>query len=74
MLDSETIKEISEAIGQHYINATKENEFTLRFGYWRRINKIDLQFILPTHYKVEEQEVHEDEDCGILYDYLITKK
>jgi len=74
MLDSEIIREISEVIGQHYITAHKENEFTLRFGYWRKINIEDLNFILPKHYIVLEQEIDEDEDCGVLYDYLITQK
>jgi hypothetical protein len=73
MLDSEIIKEISEKIGEHYITAVAKDKYNFRFGYWRRINRDELESLLPT-YSIEEKEVLEDEDCGILYDYIIKKK
>jgi hypothetical protein len=73
MLDSEVIKEISETVGEHYITAVSKDEYNFRFGYWRRINKDELESLLP-QYSIIEEEVLEDEDCGVLYDYIIKKK
>jgi hypothetical protein len=73
MLDSEVIKEISETVGEHYITAVSKDKYNFRFGYWRRINKDELQSLLP-QYSIVEVEVLEDEDCGILYDYIVEKK
>ena len=48
---------------------------TLRFGYWRKVNFEILKNILnDKQYSVEENLVDEDDDCGELYNYIITPR
>ena len=51
-----------------------EPYITLRFGYWSQIQFEELQQLLPFRYEVIENEVDDDSDCGLLYNYLIKSK
>jgi len=51
--------------------------FTLRFGYWEKINDdllYDLSHVLPDHLYLDIQLVDDDPECGELWNYLILKK
>jgi hypothetical protein len=47
---------------------------TLRFGYWKKVDLKGLQEILPYYCTVTENLVDDDEDCGELYNYTITRE
>ena len=47
---------------------------TLRFGYWNKINVEELSDILPGYFTLTENLVDDDEDCGELYNYTITRE
>ena len=51
-----------------------ENTMTLRFGYWKKLTDSDLAKIkeLLTYRSIVENLVDEDEDCGALYNYIVT--
>jgi len=51
-----------------------EPHMTIRFGYWRVVNVDELAELLPFRYEVIENEVDDDDDCGLLYNYLIKRK
>ena len=51
-----------------------EPYITLRFGYWSQIQFEELQQLLPFRYEVIENQVDDDSDCGLLYNYLIKSK
>ena len=51
-----------------------EPHMTIRFGYWSQIQFEELQQLLPFRYEVIENEVDDDSDCGLLYNYLIKSK
>jgi|TARA_R110000851_G_scaffold31598_1_gene85363 hypothetical protein len=50
-----------------------EPYITLRFGYWSSVELTELQQLLPHYLKVIENEVDEDEDTGVLYNYIIKR-
>jgi len=47
---------------------------TIRFGYWSQIQFEELAKLLPFRYELIENEVDDDDDCGLLYNYLIKRK
>ena len=47
---------------------------TLRFGYWNKINTEELSDILPGYFTLTENLVDDDEDCGELYNYTISRE
>ena len=51
-----------------------EPYITLRFGYWSQIQLEELAQLLPFRYEVIENQVDDDSDCGLLYNYLIKSK
>lgn len=72
-LDFELLKDINDQLGSFQIGAQSQNVYTFRFGYWRKINVTLLQHLLPVYLSVEENLVDEDEDCGELFNYIITR-
>ena len=56
------------------VGGKNENTITLRFGYWNKISDSDLTKIkeLLTYRSIVENLVDEDEDCGALYNYIVT--
>ena len=51
-----------------------EPYMTIRFGYWDLVDVTELEKLLPFRYKVIENEVDDDPECGSLYNYLIKSK
>jgi hypothetical protein len=47
---------------------------TLRFGYWKKVDLEGLKEILPQYLTITENLVDDDEDCGELYNYTITRE
>ena len=47
---------------------------TLRFGYWNKITTEELSDILPGYFTLTENLVDDDEDCGELYNYTISRE
>ena len=47
---------------------------SLRFGYWNELTDSELQEIqeILKHRTIEKQLVDEDEDCGALYNYIVS--
>ena len=50
------------------------NGLTLRFGYWKKVDMEELSDILPGYFTLTENLVDDDEDCGELYNYTITRE
>jgi len=53
------------------------NGLTLRFGYWKKLPLHIEEVVdncLPAHLEIERQLVDEDDDCGELWNYAITRK
>ena len=47
---------------------------TLRFGYWNKVDMEQLSDILPGSFTLTENLVDDDEDCGELYNYTVTRE
>tara|TARA_R110000744_G_scaffold359146_1_gene466384 strand:- start:1585 stop:1836 length:252 start_codon:yes stop_codon:yes gene_type:complete len=59
------------------VGADKNGNITLRFGYWKQIREelVDkINYVLPDHLHIKIQLVNEDDDCGELWNYIITRK
>ena len=61
-------------MGELEVGTNINQALTLRFGYWKEIELSKLNTILPEWMVAEKNLVDEDEDCGELYNYSITKK
>ena len=71
----ETLEKIANDCGSFEIgDGYTYGELTLRFGYWRKVNLETLQNLIPQHLEVKLNLVDEDDDCGELYNYIITRK
>ena len=40
--------------------------------YWKKLDMVELSDILPGYFTLTENLVDDDEDCGPLYNYLIS--
>jgi hypothetical protein len=65
---------INKELGEFEVGANSMDSLSLRFGYWKEIDLSKLNTILPEWMVIEKNLVDEDEDCGELYNYNITKK
>ena len=56
------------------VGGVNENTMTLRFGYWQKLSDSDLAKVkeLLTYRSVVEQLVDEDDECGELWNYIVT--
>lgn len=71
-IDISILKKIEEEFGQFEIGRAigggDHNYF--RFGYWKPVDLVRLQAILPKYIVIEEDSDY-DEDCGWKYSYTI---
>ena len=65
---------IKKELGEFEVGTNPKASLTLRFGYWKEIELSKLNILLPELMVAEKNLVDEDEDCGELYNYSITKK
>ena len=71
----ETLEKIANDCGSFEIgDGYTYGELTLRFGYWRKVNLETLQNLIPQHLEVKLNLVDEDDECGELYNYIITSR
>ena len=71
----DVLKEIQDKLGDFEVGSSFEaNTITLRFGYWRKIDLILLNDIMPNHIQPVENEVDDDDDTGMLFNYIIRKR
>ena len=56
------------------VGGIDQDTISLRFGYWNKLTDSDLAKVkeLLTYRSIVEQLVDEDEDCGALYNYIVT--
>jgi hypothetical protein len=70
-----TLLEIQKITGREIeVGGKDDNTITLRFDYWRKLSESDLAKVkeLLTYRSVVENLVDEDDDCGALYNYIVT--
>jgi|TARA_R110002167_G_scaffold72890_1_gene204626 regulatory protein YycI of two-component signal transduction system YycFG len=75
-IDFRILKNIEEWYGSDDFEVGDVNEkeaISIRFGYWSSVELTELQQLLPHYLKVIENEVDEDEDTGVLYNYIIKR-
>ena len=75
-IDFRILKNIEEWYGSDDFEVGDVNEkeaISIRFGYWSSVELTELQQLLPHYLKVIENEVDEDEDTGVLYNYIINR-
>ena len=75
-IDYNILKNIEEWYGSDDFEVGDVNEkeaISIRFGYWSSVELTELQQLLPHYLKVIENEVDEDEDTGVLYNYIIKR-
>ena len=75
-IDFRILKNIEEWYGSEDFEVGDVNEkeaISIRFGYWSSVELTELQQLLPHYLKVIENEVDEDEDTGVLYNYIIKR-
>ena len=75
-IDFRILKNIEEWYGSEDFEVGDVNEkeaISIRFGYWSSVEFTELQQLLPHYLKVIENEVDEDEDTGVLYNYIIKR-
>jgi len=72
------INQDARAYGVDNIEIGYNGTFTLRFGYWEKINDLlldKINYVLPDHLCLELNLVDEDEECGgELWNYKIIRK
>ena len=56
------------------IGGKDEYTITLRFGYWNQLTDSDLTKVkeILGYRSITEQLVDEDDDCGALYNYIVS--
>lgn len=69
-ITSSDIRKIEEKFGEFQICKDWKSNLYFRFGYWRRINVVELQKLLPNPILAVEDTL-EDDECGTLYSYEI---
>ena len=70
-----TLLEIQKITGHEIeVGGQDDNTITLRFGYWRQLSESDLTKVkeLLTYRSIVEQLVDEDDECGELWNYIVT--
>lgn len=71
----EVLEKIANECGSFEIgDGYTYGQLTLRFGYWRKVNLETLQTLIPQNLEIELNLVDDDEDCGELYNYIITPR
>ena len=71
----DVLKEIQNQLGDFEVGSSFEADtIPLRFGYWRQIDLILLNDIIPNHIQPIENEVDDDEDTGILFNYILRRR
>ena len=71
----DVLKEIQNQLGDFEVGSSFEADtITLRFGYWRQIDLILLNDIVPSHIQPIENEVDDDEDTGVLFNYILRRR
>lgn len=77
-LEFETLSKIKETFGDFEVgncfitkDGRTESFTTLRFGYWERVDVTKLNSLLPFNHFAKLDLVDEDEDCGLLFQYII---
>ena len=71
----DTLLEIQKLTGhQIEVGGVDKNTITLRFAYWRKLSESDLAKVkeLLKHRSIVEQLVDEDDECGELWNYIVT--
>ena len=69
----ETLEKIKDELGSFEVGEGYDyNAITLRFGYWKKVDIEKLQSFFHDYIQVEENLVDEDEDCGRLYNYIVS--
>jgi len=69
-MTSSVIGRIHEHFGEFDICEDWKSNLYFRFGYWKRINVVELQKLLPNPI-VAVEDTMEDDECGTLYSYEI---
>ena len=56
------------------VGGVDDKTISLRFGYWNKISKDDLAKVneILGHREIQLQLVDEDDECGELWNYLVT--
>ena len=70
-----TLLEIQKITGHEIeVGGQDDNTITLRFGYWKQLSESDLTKVkeLLTYRSIVEQLVDEDDECGELWNYIVT--
>tara|TARA_A100001515_G_scaffold143986_1_gene146686 strand:- start:791 stop:1036 length:246 start_codon:yes stop_codon:yes gene_type:complete len=71
----DTLLEIQKITGHEIeVGGQDDNTITLRFGYWRQLSESDLTKVkeLLTYRSIVEQLVDEDDECGELWNYIVS--
>ena len=72
-LSIEILEKIANDCGTLEVGTgNKQDQLSLRFGYWRKVDFTKLKEILPDHLTVEENLVNDDPECGELWNYNIS--
>ena len=70
-----TLLEIQKITGHEIeVGGQDDNTITLRFGYWKQLSESDLTKVkeLLTYRSIVEQLVDEDDECGELWNYIVS--
>ena len=56
------------------VGGVDDNTISLRFGYWSMLSEEDLAKVdeILGHREIQLQLVDEDDECGELWNYLVT--
>jgi len=56
------------------VGSVDDKTISLRFGYWNKISNDDLAKVneILGHREIQLQLVDEDDECGELWNYLVT--
>jgi len=56
------------------VGGIDQDTISLRFGYWNKLSDSDLEKVkeILGYRSIECQLVDEDEDCGALYNYIVS--
>lgn len=76
-LDFNILKNIEEWYGNDNFavgSSFEKDSITIRFGYWSEVNTEELNSLLPFSIEAVINEVDEDDDTGVLYNYIIKRK
>lgn len=72
-MDFITLEKIKDKLGDFQLRSQGDNKFSFKFGYWRRVSVGELNDILPMYLDAEEEIIDEDEDCGQLFSYTVSR-